>query len=170
MWFIMYVIVKTPEQQGVELFVVCCEVCWRRQVARYVNAHMHGINRLSQEIWPMATCHCARRCCEMTNGLTVLLFCDIHINIRRHNTESNQLLACMLAVGYVDLYNAETLLALLAYMHMQKLCNWIHVQSAQTLPSIALEIIFIHNVCTVSARQSVYTAHNASTYTMYFFL
>ena len=72
--------VKTPEQQGWEPLVVCCEEYQQRHIGKCADTWYKLIESTEtvELCWPG---HLPLCLCETTNGLTVLLFCDIHIDI-----------------------------------------------------------------------------------------
>ena len=82
----------TPEQQGLELLTVCCEVCQQRQVGKCGDTWYKWIKPTEtvELCWPsnLPSCLCETDqlmgLCETTYG--TMLFCDVH-NQHRHGTE-----------------------------------------------------------------------------------
>ena len=71
---------STEQQKRMELLVVCHEDCWQRQVCECADIWYKQIQPTETVLLPS---NLPTRLCESetTDGLTVLLFCDVHIDI-----------------------------------------------------------------------------------------
>ena len=73
---------SSEQQRQLELLVVCHEDWWQRQVCECVHTGYKQIQH-TETVWLLLPGNLPTHLCESetTDGLTVLLFCDVHINI-----------------------------------------------------------------------------------------